>query len=434
MNSALLDLRINGERLWKTLMDMGEIGATSRGGCNRQALTDEDKAGRELFMRWCGESNCSFRVDEIGNIFAGRKGRSSTAPPVILGSHLDTQPTGGKFDGVYGVLSGVEILRTLEENAIETDFPIEVAVWTNEEGARFAPAMMGSGVWSGKFDLEEMYAVTDKDGVSIGSELERLGYKGGTPARAGRVRAAFEVHIEQGPILEAEGRQIGVVTGTQGLRWYDLTIEGEACHAGPAPMESRRDPVTGLLPILRTCYELANRYAPWARVTFGDIGAEPGSRNTVPRKILVNIDLRHPDAVILDRMDEELRACVSKECESRGLRGSIDEIWHMPCVEFAPECVESVRQAADYLNYSNMDMVSGAGHDSVHVAAVAPAAMIFVPCEKGISHNEAENAKPEDLEAGANVLLHAVLGMACEGYETSRPPRRRGMRKTGTAS
>ena len=252
MSSNLPGLRINGERLWENLMTMGAIGATPKGGCNRQAMTDEDKAGRELFMRWCKDTNCSFRIDQIGNIFARREGKSSELPPVMIGSHLDTQPTGGKFDGVYGVLSGVEILRTLEENSIETDHPLEVVVWTNEEGARFAPAMMGSGVWSGVFDLEKMYKVTDKNGVSLGSELKRLGYKGNVPAESGSIKAAFEVHIEQGPILESEGKQIGIVTGVQGLRWYDLVIEGEPCHAGPSPMESRRDPFTGLLPNLAT--------------------------------------------------------------------------------------------------------------------------------------------------------------------------------------
>lgn len=412
MNQNLSDLRINGGRLWETLMTMGAIGATPKGGCNRQAMTDEDKAGRELFMRWCRDANCSFRIDQIGNIFAKRKGQSPELPPVMIGSHLDTQPTGGKFDGVYGVLAGVEIVRTLEENAITTDHPIEVAVWVNEEGCRFAPAMMGSGVWSGLFDFEEMRKVTDRNGVSLGSELERLGYQDNDHGEPGQIRAAFEAHIEQGPILEAEAKQIGIVTGVQGLRWYDLVIKGEPCHAGPSPMASRRDPVMGLLPILQQCYDLAAEYAPWARVTFGDLRSEPSSRNTVPERLLVSVDMRHPEAGILDRMDEAFRASVLKECESRGLQGSVDELWHMPATVFDEACVEAVGQATHHLGYSHMEMVSGAGHDSVHVATVAPTAMIFVPCEGGISHNETENAKPEDLEAGANVLLHAVLKMA----------------------
>lgn len=408
----ILDLRINGERLWETLMTMATIGATPKGGCNRQALTDEDKAGRELFVRWCEDANCSFRTDQIGNIFARREGKSSSLPPVMISSHLDTQPTGGKFDGVYGVLSGVEILRTLEENAIETDHPIEVVVWTNEEGARFSPAMMGSGVWSGVFDLEVIYKTTDKNGVSLGNELERLGYKGNVPAKSTLIKAAFESHIEQGPILESAGKQIGIVTGVQGLRWYDLVIEGVPCHAGPSPMESRRDPFTGLLPILQHCYDLAEQYAPWGRATIGDIRAEPGSRNTVPEKLFVNIDLRHPDTIVLNQMDTSFRASVAKECESRGLKNLVDELWYLPATIFAQECVDTIKQATEHLAYSHMEIVSGAGHDSVHLALVAPTAMIFVPCENGISHNEAEYAKPEDLEAGANVLLHAVLRVA----------------------
>lgn len=413
MNSKLLDLRIHGGRLWDSLMTMAQIGATPKGGCNRQAMTDEDMAGRDLFVRWCIQAKASVKMDAIGNIFARREGKVPDSPPVMIGSHLDTQITGGKFDGVYGVLSGVEILRLLDENAIETNCPIEIVVWTNEEGVRFAPAMMGSGVWCGTLDLNEMYRATDKSGISLESELRRHGCKGRTPAEARPVKAAFEVHIEQGPILETQGAQIGVVTSAQGVRWYDLAIEGEACHAGPTPMEARRDPVAGLLPVLRNCYDLTAQHAPWARVTIGDIRTEPGARNTVAERSSAKIDLRHPEAGVLDKMDRELRASVARECESRKLEGSIEEVWRMPVTDFAPECIAAVRHAAGRLNYSHMNMVSGAGHDCVNLASVAPAGMIFVPCEGGISHNEAEKAKPEDLEAGANVLLQAVLSMAC---------------------
>lgn len=408
----MINLRINGERLWDSIMEMGKIGATHRGGCNRQALTDEDKLGRELFIRWCRDINCGITVDEIGNIFARREGKHPELPPVIVGSHLDTQPTGGLFDGVYGVLSGLEIIRVLADNAIETDHPIEVVVWTNEEGVRFAPAVMGSAVWSGAFDLEKMYRVVDQDGKSVKSELERLGYKGTAPARAKPVKAALEVHIEQGPILESEECQIGVVEGVQGLRWYDLTLIGQSCHAGPTPMQDRRDPFKGLLPIVQGCFDLAAGFSPWGRATFGDIHAEPGSRNTVPEKLLIKVDLRHPDADVLDRMDARFRSLVDEQCKPLGLTGRVDEIWHMPVTTFAPECINAVRQATKRLGYSNINMVSGAGHDSVYIATVVPTAMIFVPCEGGISHNEAENAKPEDIAAGANVLLHAVLTLA----------------------
>ena len=406
------DIRINGQRLWDSLMVMAEIGATERGGCNRQALTDEDKLGRDLFANWCREAGCTVSVDEMGNMFARRPGSNTDAPPVITGSHLDTQPTGGKFDGVYGVLAGLEVLRTLEEAGIETDAPLEVVVWTNEEGARFAPAMVGSGVWASEMQRDEVYAIEDKAGKRFGEELERIGYRGDLPAKPRPIRAAFEAHIEQGPILEAEALQIGILTGVQGARWYDLIIEGQPVHAGPTPMEGRRDPFRGVLPILEYCYELAEKYAPWGRATFGDIKAEPGSRNTVPERLIVNVDLRHPDPAVLDEMDRLFRTFVAKACEAKKLQGRVEELWHMPVTEFDPNCVDAVRRATAELGYSSMEMVSGAGHDALYVAKVAPTSMIFVPCKDGVSHNEAEDVKSEDLEAGCNVLLHAMLRMA----------------------
>ena len=404
-------LRIDGARLWRSLMDMAQIGATAKGGCNRQALTDEDREGRDLFVSWCEQIGCHVSVDAIGNIFARRDGLDNDLPPILAGSHLDTQPTGGKFDGVFGVLAGLEVLRTLHDAEIHTRAPLEVAVWTNEEGSRFNPAMIGSGVWSGVMDIDRIYATTDKSGNTLGAELERIGYRGEMPARARPLRAAFEVHIEQGPILEQQQRQIGVLSGIQGLRWYDLVIDGEACHAGPTPMESRRDPFMAAAPIINGCYQLAAAHGPWGRATFGDIRAEPGSRNTVPERLVINVDLRHPDAQQLDQMDAEFRALVARECEQHRLDYRVDETWHMPVTAFAPECVQAVRDATDMLGYSNMDMVSGAGHDSLYIATVAPTGMIFVPCENGISHNEIENASAEDLEAGCNVLLHAMLAM-----------------------
>jgi N-carbamoyl-L-amino-acid hydrolase len=405
-------IRINGQRLWDSLMVMAEIGATERGGCNRQALTDEDKRGRDLFAKWCRDSGYTVSVDEMGNMFARRPGRDTDAPPVITGSHLDTQPTGGKFDGVYGVLAGLEVLRTLDEAGVETDAPLEVVVWTNEEGARFAPAMVGSGVWAGEIQRDEVYAIEDKAGKRFGEELERIGYRGDLHAKPRPIRAAFEAHIEQGPILEAEALQIGILTGVQGARWYDLTIEGQPVHAGPTPMEARRDPFMGALPILEYCYELAAKYAPWGRVTFGDIKAEPGSRNTVPERLIVNVDLRHPDPAVLDEMDRLFRNFVAEACKTKKLQGRVEELWHMPVTEFDPDCVDAVRSATAELGYSCMEMVSGAGHDALYLAKVAPTSMIFVPCKDGVSHNEAEDAKSGDLEAGCNVLLHAMLRMA----------------------
>ncbi|MEH6579521.1 MAG: M20 family metallo-hydrolase [Amphritea sp.] len=411
-NSGKMRLAANGDRLWRRLQEMGEIGGTENGGCNRQALTDEDKAGRDLFVSWCKQAGCSITVDSMGNIFARRPGRNNNLPPVITGSHLDTQPTGGKYDGVYGVLAGVEVLETLQENGIETEHPIEVVVWTNEEGARFSPAMIGSGVWSGAFSEEYGHSRMDKDGNTIGKELQRIGYLGEQPAQAKEIQAAFELHIEQGPILEHEGKQIGIVSGVQGMRWYDLTIEGQPCHAGPTPMTVRKDPMMALGPILERLYKLADQNGPWARATFGDINAEPGARNTVPERIILAVDLRHPDQQVLQEMDLEFRRIVEEESAKQGVTSTVRDEWNSPAVSFNPDCIAAVRDAVSELGYSNMELFSGAGHDSVYVSTVAPTSMIFIPCEKGISHNEAENVDPEDVGAGCNVLLHAMLNSA----------------------
>lgn len=405
-------LRINGNRLWESLMTMAEIGATTKGGCNRQALTDEDKMGRDLFVSWCREVGCSIRVDQMGNIFARLAGRDDSLAPVITGSHLDTQPTGGKFDGVYGVLAGLEVLRTLKDANVVTETPLEVVVWTNEEGARFPPAMIGSGVWAGQFDLQASHAIADKQGNTLGDELARIGYLGDESAASFPIKAAFEVHIEQGPILEREGLQIGVVSGVQGMRWYDLIIEGQSCHAGPTPMEVRRDPIRGISKIIPQLYALADQYGPWARITFGDIKAEPGSRNTVPERVVLTLDLRHPQQETLEAMDTAIRSIVQETCAELKLVGSVREEWNSPPVTFDGLCISAVRGATNMLGYSSMEMFSGAGHDSVYVSKVAPTSMIFVPCEGGLSHNEAENATSEDLEAGCNVLLHSMLDRA----------------------
>ncbi|MEW6997756.1 Zn-dependent hydrolase [Colwelliaceae bacterium BS250] len=403
------NIRINGERLWDSLMEMAKIGATAKGGCNRQALTELDKQGRDLFIKWAKEAGCTVRVDSMGNIIIRRSGKDNSLPSVLTGSHLDTQPTGGKFDGVYGVLSGLEVIRTLNENQMETQEPIEVVVWTNEEGARFSPAMIGSGVWSGEFDLEYGHNREDKEGKSIRQELEKINYLGSDSFLPSQVKAAFEVHIEQGPILENEDLQIGVLSGVQGMNWYDLIIEGQPCHAGPSPMESRQDPFMGLSTITQKLYDMVAKYAPWSRVTFGDIKAEPGARNTVPERLVLAVDLRHPDQTTLDEMDKNFRNIVVEESEKFKLKSSIKDEWTSTAVAFDKDCIQAVRESVDMLGYSNMDMVSGAGHDSVYVSKVAATSMIFVPCEKGLSHNEAENAKTEDLEAGCNVLLHAML-------------------------
>lgn len=405
-------ISINNERLWSSLMEMAEIGKTPRGGCNRQALTDEDKLGRDLFVAWCDAAGCEISVDSMGNIFARRQGANDSLPPVIAGSHLDTQPTGGKFDGVYGVLSGLEVIRTLNDANVETEHPIEVVCWTNEEGARFSPAMLGSGVWAGEFSLDYGHNRMNKAGQTVKDELQRIGYLGPGSCRPKPLRAAFEVHIEQGPILENAGLQIGIVRGVQAIGWYDLVIEGLPCHAGTTPMEVRRDPVMALYAILDKLYQVADDFKPWARMTFGDIRVEPGSRNTVPERLTVTVDMRHPEQAQVKHMEGIMREIVRNECGKYRLTGEVREELDSPAISFDDDCINAVRHAAESLGYSNMQMVSGAGHDSVYVSRVAPTSMIFIPCEGGLSHNEAENARREDLEAGCNVLLHAMLQMA----------------------
>ncbi|MBB4614176.1 Zn-dependent hydrolase [Novosphingobium taihuense] len=407
-------LQINSDRLWSTLEEMAKIGATPAGGCNRQALTDLDRQARDLFVHWAQEAGCTVEIDEVGNIFARREGTEPDAPAVLAGSHLDTQATGGKYDGVYGVLAGLEVLRVIHENAIATRAPLEVAVWTNEEGCRFAPAMLGSGVVSGAYTRDFAYDVQDKSGLRLRDELERIGYMGERAAAPRPYAAMFEAHIEQGPILEKEGLTIGAVTGIQGAYWFDVTFTGQSCHAGPTPMEMRRDPWDAALPVMAGVLALARANGPWGRATIGDVRAEPGSRNTVPNTLTVSIDIRHPDADTLEEMVGQLRALVELECSAHTIESKIEQVWHMPATAFDPALVECVASAADRLGYSWMRMVSGAGHDSLHTAQFAPTTMIFVPCADGLSHNEAESATISDLAAGANVLLQVMLEMASE--------------------
>ncbi|MFI2811343.1 MULTISPECIES: Zn-dependent hydrolase [Microbulbifer] len=412
MKNTAQDLRIDGARLWDSLMEMARIGATPAGGCNRQALTDEDRAGRDLFTEWCREAGCEIRVDRMGNIFARRPGSDPDLPPVITGSHLDTQPTGGKYDGVFGVLAGLEVMRTLEQHGLQTRAPLEVVVWTNEEGARFSPAMIGSGVWCGEFSLDYGHGREDKNGRTIGAELERIGYLGDQPAEPFPITAAFEAHIEQGPILEKEDQVIGVVTGVQGIRWYDVTFHGTPCHAGPTPMADRRDPVQALSQLCERLYGEVKAYSDEARMTCGDLRAEPGSRNTVPEKVVLALDLRHPQPEGLEHLHQSLHRVAQEVQEATGCGIEIRDEWHSPPVAFDPQCIDAVNTAVEGLGYSHRRMVSGAGHDSVYVSRVAPVSMIFVPCAGGLSHNEAESAEPDHLEKGCNVLLQAMLARA----------------------
>jgi N-carbamoyl-L-amino-acid hydrolase len=408
------NLRINGERLWASLMEMAEIGATPKGGVCRLALTDLDKQSRDLFVRWCEDAGCSVTVDAMGNIFARRPGKNDALAPVMTGSHLDTQPTGGKFDGAYGVLAGLELIRTLNDFDYETEAPIEVVVWTNEEGSRFAPAMVSSGVFGGVFDLDYAHSRADPDGKTMGEELKRIGYLGDASVGGRDVRAFFECHIEQGPILEAEEKTIGVVTGAQGQRWYEITVTGMEAHAGPTPMERRKDALLGASRMVDAVNRIGMTNLPNACATVGMMEVRPNSRNTIPGEVFFTVDFRHPDADTLKGMDEALRSECAAVAEEIGLGLDLQEIWYFPPTPFDENCVAAVRAAAERAAYAHRDIVSGAGHDACYVARVAPTAMVFVPCENGISHNEIENATPDDLAAGAQVLLQAAVARANE--------------------
>lgn len=406
------NLRIDADRLWASLMEMAKIGATDKGGCNRQALTDLDRQGRDLFVKWCREIGCDVRVDQVGNIFVRRTGRNNDLSPVMTGSHLDTQPTGGKFDGVFGVLSGLEVLRTLHDAEYETERPIELVVWTNEEGCRFAPAMMGSGVFTGKFMLDDVYALTDAEGCNFRDELEKIGYLGDKPAQYGDIAAFFEVHIEQGPILEAEAKTIGIVKGAQGQRWFDVTLKGQEAHAGPTPMKIRRDALVGAAAVVRAVNDIGYKYQPGACATVGEFHVRPNSRNTIPGEVVFSVDLRHPEDEKLAQMKADLETACQGAAQSQGLKMEIDEIWYQPPIVFDADCIDAVSHGAETVGLPAMEIVSGAGHDACNISSIAPTSMIFIPCEDGISHNEVENATREDCAAGCNVLLHALLNRA----------------------
>ncbi len=405
------NLTIDGKRLWDSLMEMARIGATEKGGVCRLALTDLDREGRELFVRWAEQAGCTTGFDAMGNLFARRPGRDPDKAPVMTGSHLDSQPTGGKFDGAYGVLAGLEVLRSLNDHGIETEAPVEVVVWTNEEGSRFAPAMIGSGAFAGVFDLDYAQGRSDADGVTIGAELDRIGYKGeGCGDRP--VGAYFEAHIEQGPILEAEEKTIGVVTGAQGQRWYEVTLTGQEAHAGPTPMARRKDALVGASQLVQAINKIGHDFQPDACTTVGMLQVHPNSRNVIPGSVWLTVDLRHPDDARLSEMDRAFRQAAETAAEAAGLTVEIEEIWHFGATPFDETCVAAVRAGAERYGHSHRDIVSGAGHDAVYMARVAPTGMIFVPCEDGISHNEIENATPEHLTAGCEVLMHAIVETA----------------------
>lgn len=406
------NLRINSDRLWDSIMEMAKIGPGVAGGNNRQTLTDADGEGRHLFKRWCEAAGLEMGLDEMGTMFARREGTEPDLPPVYVGSHLDTQPTGGKYDGVLGVLGGLEIVRSLNELGIKTKHPIVVTNWTNEEGARFAPAMMASGVFAGVLDQADVYEHVDKDGKKFGEELERIGWKGSEKVGERKIHAFFELHIEQGPILEDEGIDIGVVTHGQGLKWLQVTLTGKEAHTGSTPMPKRRNAGLGMARVIELVHEIAMDYQPDAVGAVGHMEVYPNSRNIIAGRTVFTIDIRSPEKEVLDAMDGRIREGIDTICEALDIKYQIDQVGHFDPVTFDPGCVKAVRDAAERLGYTHRNIVSGAGHDACWVNRVAPTAMVMCPCVDGLSHNEAEEITKEWAAAGADVLFHAVVETA----------------------
>ncbi|MCY3572603.1 MAG: Zn-dependent hydrolase [Chloroflexi bacterium] len=407
-------LRVDGARLWQSIMQMADIGATANGGSHRLTLSDEDKAARDLFAGWCSEAGLTMQVDELGDIFARREGSDAKQAPVAIGSHLDTQPFGGRFDGVFGVLAGLEVIRSLNDHGIATVKPLEVVNWTNEEGARFAPSMLASGVYGGVFALDWALArrAVDTDATLL-DELRRIGYHGALPAREREFAAFIECHIEQGPILDSAGIPVGVVDAAQGFRWYDITLEGFASHTGSTPMVGRRNALLGMAKVALAVEEIAAAHAPLARGTVGSqVAVGPGSRNVIPGRVDFTVDLRHPSAATLEKMDAALRRACEAAAAEYGLELSLAQISDTQPVAFDTNCVAALERACARLGIENQRITSGAGHDACYVARRAPTAMLFAPCKDGISHHESESAEAADLEAVCNVLLHAALELA----------------------
>lgn len=406
------NLRINSARLWDSLMDMAQIGPGVAGGCNRQTLTDADNEGRHRFADWCKAAGMTMGVDTMGNMFATRPGTDETALPVYMGSHLDTQPTGGKYDGVLGVLGALEVVRTMNDLGIKTKHPIVVTNWTNEEGARFAPAMLASGVFAGIHTQDYAYDRRDPEGKRFGDELARIGWVGDEVVGARKMHAMLELHIEQGPILEAEGKSIGVVTHGQGLWWLEITLTGKDAHTGSTPMAMRVNAGLGMARITERVHQIAMSHQPNAVGAVGQVFVHPNSRNVIPGKVVFTVDIRSPEQGKLDAMKAEVTRAAHAVAAELGLGCSIEDVGHFDPVTFDPDLVKIVRQSAEKLGYSHMDIVSGAGHDACWINRVAPTVMVMCPCVDGLSHNEAEEITPDWAAAGTDVLLHAVLDVA----------------------
>mgnify|MGYP005709682965 FL=1 len=412
MSSAGKNFRVNGDRLWESIMEMAKIGPGVAGGNNRQTLTDDDAKGRELFKSWCEKEGLAMGLDTMGNMFARREGTDPNALPVMVGSHLDTQPTGGKYDGVLGVLGGLEIIRTLNDLDIKTKHPIEIVNWTNEEGTRFAPPMLSSGVFASMHTEEWAYNREDSEGKKFGDELKRIGWRGEEPVGERKLHAFYELHIEQGPILEDENVDIGVVTHGQGLNWLQVTLVGKESHTGSTPMPKRVNAGLGMARITQLVDEIALSHAPHAVGAIGHIDVYPNSRNIIPGKVVFTVDFRHPNKEVIQDMEDRMRKGAADIAEKIGLTMDIEKVGNFDPVEFDKDCVEKVRDAAKTLGYSHMNIVSGAGHDACWINRVAPTAMIMCPCVDGLSHNEAEEITKEWSTAGADVLFHAVVNTA----------------------
>lgn len=404
--------RIDGARLWQTLDEMALVGPGLRGGCNRQTLTDADKQGRDLFRRWCEEAGMTVGIDSMGNIFARLEGTEPDLDPVMTGSHLDTQPTGGRYDGVLGVLAGLEVVRTIRDHGIKTRRPIVVVNWTNEEGTRFAPAMLSSGVFAGMHSQDWAYDRQDTEGKRFGDELARIGYRGDEPVGQRKIHAMLELHIEQGPILEAEGKDIGIVTHGQGLNWLEVTLTGQEAHTGSTPMPMRRNAGLGAARITDLVHRIAMDHQPAAVGAVGHCDYYPNSRNIVPGKVVFTIDFRSPSFETQTEMERRLREGAAQIADELGLGLTIEQVGHFDPVTFDETCVDALRRAAESLGYSHRDIISGAGHDACWVSRVAPTAMVMCPCVDGLSHNEDEEITREWAAAGTDVLMHAMLEIA----------------------
>jgi beta-ureidopropionase / N-carbamoyl-L-amino-acid hydrolase len=412
MRTTTHNLRVDGSRLWSTILETATFGATPAGGLNRLTLSPEDGQVRDWFREACVAAGLEVGVDALGTQFALRRGRDMSRPPVACGSHLDTQPTGGRFDGILGTLAGLEVMRALNDAGIETEAPLLVINWTNEEGSRYAPAMMASAAYAGEFTTEDILSRRDAAGISVGEALDAIGYRGTEPVGARKIGRFVELHIEQGPILEAEGKTIGVVEGGQGIAWFDGTILGFESHAGTTPMPRRRDALLGLAEIALAVEDVAKAHGPSAVATIGEAVIGAPSRNVVPGQVRFTLDLRDPRSAILDAAEAALRARIDEIAERRRLTVALTRIWRKEPVPFDPAIVDSVEAAAGALGLSHRRMVSGAGHDACNLAGQVPTAMIFVPCRDGVSHNESESATQSDCTAGANVLLHTLLALA----------------------